>query len=378
MNRSITVNLAEVKVDGSNDPLTPTDTRATESGFRITGKMGLGDPDYFYIDVPEHMVLEGIWLESYVSVDPIAFYALQAGKAFTAGLDTSKMLTWSHLNDFDIGKNLVSNISFIGLDEFVFWIQQTGAPTEYSVVISFEPKPGLIIRGTDASELLSGTDASEALFALAGDDTISSSLRRDTIDGGPGRDTVTYKNKYADYTARKTWDGSFAITATSGSSSIIPPPITEGEDKLVGVERIKFVDLSLALDTDPLSVELAKLMFTLFGREGLQDTKLMGLAFFLADSGYSSKEIASIAIPFLTQDNTSESFVKKIWLNLTGTEPETYVLNELVSVVEREADQGGLSREDLILLSASLEWTGLQLEFTGLWNTGLLYEPLNG
>lgn len=78
------------------------------------------------------------------------------------------------------------------------------------------------------------------------------------------------------------------------------------------------------------------------------------------------------------QDNTSESFVKKIWLNLTGTEPETYVLNELVSVVEREADQGGLSREDLILLSASLEWTGLQLEFTGLWNTGLLYEPLNG
>lgn len=372
------INLVEVNIDGSNDPLKPTNTQATESGLRISGEISAGDPDYFYIDIPDDMVLEGIWLERYVSVDPIAFYALQSGSAFTAGLDIEKMFTWSHLNRLEVGKNLLGKLPLDSLDDFVFWIQQTGAPTEYSVIITFEPTPGRVTLGTGTNELFRGSDASEVINAEGGDDTISSSLRNDTINGGLGQDTVIYASGYDKYTVTKTWDGSVGVSYRGENNISLPPAITEGDDTLINIERLKFADISLAFESDKHANDMARLIITLFGKEGLHNRELAGAAIYLADQGYSNREIASIAIPTLIEDNSNELFVKKIWINLTGNEPATSILSELVSVIDRGPDRGGLSREDLVLAAANLEWTGLQLEFIGLWNTGLLYEPWNG
>jgi len=377
--QSLTDNLLEVIADGSNDPLKPTVTRAQAPGLRIVGQMSAGDPDYFYIDVPQDMILSGIWLERYASVDPVAFYALQAGASFSAGLDTTKMFAWNHLYQSDVGKNLLAQLPLQSLDDFVLWIQQTGALTEYVVVVSFDPKPGKTIVGSNLSERLTGTDASELVKALEGDDTIVASLRSDTIDGGLGRDTVIYKHQRSDYRVTKAWDGSMLVNAISTTPQTIPPLVTEADDTLINIERVQFSDLSLAFEGDEQASAMARVILTLFGKEGLANRQLTGAAMYLADQGYSIKQIAAVGLPYaMGQASDSQSFIKKLWFNLTGVLPEVTVVNDLAALVDLGPDRGGLSREEVVHLAANLPWTGELIELIGLWNTGLVYEPWHG
>jgi Ca2+-binding RTX toxin-like protein len=358
--------------DGSNDPLRPSLVEADKDGLQLTGTVVAGDPDYFYISIPEGQILQGISLEHYASTDLIAFYAIQVGKQFTAGTDTSKMLIWDHLGPKDLGKNLLAQVSTNSIDDIVLWVQQTGsATTDYRFQIWFDLAQGKDIIGEDIAETLTGTDAPERIFGNAGDDTIIGGLRADTIDGGAGLDTVVYNGTRDSYQIKSDWNGLISVSYSGPLIAIYPPPPTEGIDQLSHVERIQFKDRALAFDAQGAAGKAASLLLTLFGPNALKLSDLSGLALSLVDQGYSSQQIAKAALPLVfSSPPNGETLVKYVWKNLTGDEPSADSIKHIAAAIDAGPTAGGVAAEDLIAAAASLDWTAMQLDYVGLWQSG--------
>ena len=374
--------ITDFNFEGSNDPLKPTVLPAlSTTAIRFNGQTVAGDPDYFYIDVPVGYQLDGLWLEQYVSVDKVAFYAIQAGPVFSAGTDTSRMIDFGHLYDSDKGKNLLADFSLPKLEDFVLWVQQTGATTDYSMIVSFEPQQGQSITGSKRGEVLTGTAAAEEVFADGGDDTIVSSARDDSIDGGDGLDTLVYAKPRSSYRVQKDWDDTMMVTDVTVDTALIPPPPDEGEDLLSNIERLAFSDITLAFDEDGPASEAAKLVLALLGPEALKDQALTGIVLGLIEANMSPLDIITAALPYVFGSEISyETVLAEVWSNIS---PETFDPNAVPLVIKTVTIDRGpftnwLTVDEMVYVATSLEVTALKLEAIGIWNTGLAYEPWNG
>lgn len=114
--------------------------------------------------------------------------------------------------------------------------------------------PGLQVSGGDRGDAVlggSGADAIQtgagwdAILGFEGNDTISAGdgydllwggRGDDALNGGAGVDTAMYSGSIADHAVTKT-DGGFAVSGP------------EGTDSLAGIERVRFADGLVALDT---------------------------------------------------------------------------------------------------------------------------------
>jgi hypothetical protein len=86
--------------------------------------------------------ITAIYLTKYVGVDLIAFFAIQAGTAWTAGNDITQMVTYGHLGSggsMPVGTNILAGnplktqaVTLAANTAYTIWIQQTGTNlTEY-------------------------------------------------------------------------------------------------------------------------------------------------------------------------------------------------------------------------------------------------------
>jgi hypothetical protein len=123
--------------------------------------------------------------------------------------------------------------------------------------------------GGSGNDSLTGNDAGNVLTGGAGNDTLA---------GGGGIDTATYAGKRADYT----------VVRSGGSASVSG---SEGQDALAGIERIRFADTTLALDTDGVGGQLFRMYQAAFDRR----PDLEGLGFWIkaADDGMQLEKIAA-------------------------------------------------------------------------------------
>jgi len=227
----------------------PTVLSSTASGIWISGQVSNPDPDYFYIAPPSGMRFKSLTLESYDSVDSIAFIALQQGSQFTAGYDTSQMLFWSHLGPGDLSKNFLEGLSDKAQGGITLWVNQTGRLTEYLLAFQFEEMQGKDILGTPTADRLNGTDAAERLFGFLANDTLEGGLRGDTIDGGDGLDTALYQGICANFSLRLESSGIATVDYIGPAPAIYPPLPTEGRDTLISIERLQFADKTVPIES---------------------------------------------------------------------------------------------------------------------------------
>ena len=86
--------------------------------------------------------ITALYLTKYVGVDQIAFFAIQAGTAWTAGNDITQMVTYGHLGSggsMPVGTNILAGnplktqaVTLAANTAYTIWIQQTGTNlTEY-------------------------------------------------------------------------------------------------------------------------------------------------------------------------------------------------------------------------------------------------------
>jgi len=76
-------------------------------------------------------------------------------------------------------------------------------------------------------------------------------LGNDALDGGEGIDTASYPLPLTSYQISLVRNGSTKITFTGPTIAIFPPPVTEGTDTLVNVERVEFAGVSFDLVNPP-------------------------------------------------------------------------------------------------------------------------------
>jgi len=99
------------------------------------------------------------------------------------------------------------------------------------------PKNNIVIAGNQKGQIKLGDGNS---FASGGDggNTFTVGNGKDGIVGGGGTDTVVFSSSYAAYTISKNANGTITVSGPDGT------------DTLARVERLKFGDKSIALDTD--------------------------------------------------------------------------------------------------------------------------------
>jgi hypothetical protein len=216
--------------------------------------------------------------------------------------------------------------------------QRAQAALQFNSIVSLIDK-GATFTGSDASnggsDQVRGGIKNDVFTGYGGDDY---------FDGKAGIDTAVYRGAFKDYTI--TTGITVDRTDPSGMSRLSARTITDttderdGTDTLVGVERLRFSDTTLALDTGKGSNagDAYRLYKAAFDRT--PDTAGLGYWIKMLDSG--SITLATAAQGFI---NSAE------FLNLNGVDSSnaTFITNLYKHVLHRNPDASGYQYWDNVL-----------------------------
>ncbi|MBV5327312.1 MAG: DUF4214 domain-containing protein [Chlorobium sp.] len=174
------------------------------------------------------------------------------------------------------------------------------------------------ISGSSGSDHINGYSGNDFLYGNGGNDFIRGGNGNDTIDGGTSIDTAIFTGNRTNYTQTKTASG-WTINS-----------VAEGVDTIQNVERIKFADATVALDTDGVGGQAYRIYQAAFNRT----PDLGGLGYWISvmDGGASLKGVAG---GFVGSDEFKSTY---------GVNPSNLaVVTKLYdNVLHRPGEQGGL------------------------------------
>jgi hypothetical protein len=215
----------------------------------------------------------------------------------------------------------------------------------------FAPPPAVRLTGGSNSDTLRGGSGNDTLTGLAGNDT---------LDGGAGVDTAVFTGARAGY------------TVTRGAASLAVTSSSEGTDTLTNIERLKFSDVSLALDLSGNAGTTAKVLGAVFGREGLTNKLFVGIGLQLLDAGTSYQALMQAALAAKLGANASNTaVVNLLYTNVIGNAPGPAEL----ALYKGLLDSGAMTQAALGVLAADTVFNTTKIDLTGLANTGIEYLP---
>lgn len=287
----------------SNDPLNPDSVGALDHTLLAHGEIVRNDADYFRVDVPADAKLQAAKFTVYQSADAIAFYAMQQQGVFSAGTDVSKMLAFGHFGPEDLDKNLLLSIpsTTVLTGPVTTWVNQTGSlVTRYAIQMDFAK---IVESGTTTSSFNGTTTNSASNEILIGQGQI---------------DKLVYQAPSSAYT----------ITSMAGGLSIAARNSSE-LDRLMGVERIKFTDKSIAFDVDGNAGKIYRIYKAAFGRDPTQGD-LTGLGYWISqiDKGMNLFEVSARFIDssefnrIYGVNSSNSEFLSKLYTNVLGRNPD--------------------------------------------------------
>lgn len=203
------------------------------------------------------------------------------------------------------------------------------------------------------------------LVGSAGSDSINGTSGNDAIDGGSGTDISVYSGNRSNFSILKTSAGYYEVTDNSG---------VEGVDTLMNIERIKFADTVLALDTSGNAGQAYRMYQAAFDRK--PDTG--GLSFWInyMDHGYTLEQVAREFINSVEFRNlyganpTTDQFITKLYNNVLHRTPEQAGFDFWVNTVS----VGATTREQALM--GFSESTENQANLIGVIGNGIDYTPL--
>lgn len=95
-----------------------------------------------------------------------------------------------------------------------------------------------VLTGNGGNNTLDGSGGNDTLNGGLGSDSLDGGKGNDTLDGGDGTDTAVFGFRRADYT--------FAWDAVTSTLTVSHTPGTEGTDRLVNMEFLKFFDVTVS------------------------------------------------------------------------------------------------------------------------------------
>lgn len=219
--------------------------------------------------------------------------------------------------------------------------------------------------GSAFEDFLTGNDVANALDGGPGNDILVGGRGNDILTGGAGIDIALYEQTMQNM--RLTRSGAdWTITDTQGQ---------EGQDTLIGIERVAFGDTVVALDLGGNAGKAARVLGAMLGPRFVQDKTAFGIALGLFDAGMTESEIVGIAIETaLGPAPVHEVFVAWVYRNLTGTLPPPSELGFYVDLLKA----GIYTQVGLGVLAERLDANAARIDLVGLAQTGVEYTPYAG
>jgi hypothetical protein len=231
------------------------------------------------------------------------------------------------------------------------------------------------ITATTGADTVIGNELDNTLFGLAGNDLLVGGLGNDIIDGGSGLDTVRVDDQYGSQAARnysleKLTDGSWNVSFIGPTIAIYPPPVTNGTDKLISVERLRFTDKSFALDLDGAAGISAKVIGAVLGKTQVQNPTFVGLGLSYLDKGMSYSDLGALAMTAVGS-TTNDAVVSTLWRNVVGFDASS---EQKAPYIKMLSD--GMKVGDLVVLAADTSFNTTNINLVGLAQTGIEYMPV--
>ena len=219
--------------------------------------------------------------------------------------------------------------------------------------------------GSEYNDSIIATPAANLIGGLGGNDNLAGLGGDDTIFGGLGLDIADYIWSMAAHTVYRQSNG-WIVESGSGVSGI---------DTLIDVERVRFTDVSVALDLSGNAGTVAKILGAVFGREAVFNEEYAGIGLYYIDGGMSYESLMQLAIDARLGPGAShQAVVDLLYTNVVGVPPgdtdRAYFVGLLDTNVYTVASLG--------VMAADIDLNLVNIDLVGLAQQGLEYAPYEG
>lgn len=207
---------------------------------------------------------------------------------------------------------------------------------------------------------LTGTAGADTLRGGVGNDWLAGGAGNDSLNGGAGLDTAGFTLGRASYTVTRNGAG-FTVSARSGS---------DGTDSLVGIERLKFADMGLALDLNDHAGTVVKILGAVFGAATVASPVAVGIGLGLIDGGMNETALMQYALEVrLGKSFTPAAEVDLLFQNLVGVAPTA----EQRSYWTGTVTSGQYTPAALAQMAADLDLNTNNIGLVGLIDSGVAF-----
>lgn len=316
-----------------------------------------------------------------------------------ATLDSFDLATGERLGSVSHGVSDVFGLS-IGADGQVYGFAGTRAytidlvsgqatlaatfPIGQSVFGSTQASPGWqnwttgssgddFLRAGSGNTMISGLLGNDTLIGSTGNDLLIGGAGNDFLEAGAGTDTAQFSGSRIGYTLAKTASG-YTLTDSTGR---------DGVDTMVGVERLKFADRGVALDTfaSQAGGQTQLLLGAVLGKDLLATKKpLIGTALDLFDQGFTVQQLSGAvmrldiwnALANGGKTGVSNTQIAQYLLTTVNkVAPDAATLTAAVAALNAETDAAQGNFLSTLAISAANQ---VQVGLVGLATTGLEFE----
>ncbi len=223
------------------------------------------------------------------------------------------------------------------------------------------------LAGNEFDNFIQGGAGDDKLQGGIGNDRLQGGMGSDELIGGDGLDFAVYLEARDEYTVATDPDG---IVIHAKSESAGAATIDAGSDRLLGIERISFADISIAFDFDGNAGKAVKILGAFFGPVGVRDSSLVGYVLNLLDNGMPYEDLLQTAIDTVFgEDSDGSEMVRYFFEILVGQEAPEDLVNDLGGMV----DSGVMSALALTMLATDHEQNLANIDFVGLAASGIEY-----
>lgn len=226
-----------------------------------------------------------------------------------------------------------------------------------------------IVNGSSFNDIISGTGAPDAMLMGKGNDSFNGgSAGDDLLDGGEGIDSVTYTGAASRYVLEHVPTDGWSTSAYGWVVS--DKQLTDGNDTLIGVERLRFADTKWALDLDGAAGITAKILGAVFGKESIANREYVGIGLAQLDGGTTLDALRQLALTAKLGANPSPAeVVTLLYTNVAGVAPSAAELSLYTGLLAN----GTYTPAGLVGLASDHPQNLLNIGFSSLVDHGIGY-----
>lgn len=212
--------------------------------------------------------------------------------------------------------------------------------------------------GNEVANLINGGIGSDLIEGWDGNDTLIGGQGDDQLIGGTGVDVAQFSGNSSSYSTAKN-SSSFVVTDKRNGQ--------DGVDSLISIERLKFLDKTIAIDLDGNAGITAKVIGAVLGKDAVKSPSIFGIGLSYADRGMSYSELGELALSAVGA-NTNDAIVSTLWRNVLGFNASAADKAPFIKMLT-----DGMKPGHLVVLAADTSFNTNNIGLVGLVQTGIEY-----